>query len=210
MNKFLFSLTAIPNTSIILNDQYGQIITPADNGYIGVLKDGTELNIRLKVEGDHTCYTLDQNNKELRIPKAKNPDGRSYTKKLTVTKGQIARWPSNMVCLEVPGHTYNIGIVNQNGRYFFVIEEYLPSAENLPEGMVIWFSLLHGIGSVAYKPLFDARIHWKTLRFNQKMGMRVLQSYDLLQFDEKDVVLTNGDTSFRFEIKKAVNLSQPH
>ncbi len=209
MNKFLFSISAIPNATISIFDQYGQIITPADNGYIGVLKDDTELNIHLKVEGDHTCYTLDQNNKEVRIPKAVNKDG-SFTKKLTVTKGQIARWPSNMVCLEVPGHTYNIGVFNQNGRFFFVIEEYFSSAENLPEGMVIWFSLLHGIGSVAYKPLFDARIHWKTLRFNQKMGMRFLQSYDLLQFDEKDLILLDGDTSFRYEIKKAVNLSQPH
>lgn len=207
MNKFLFSLSDIPFTSIMINDQYGRIITPADNGFIGVLKDGTELNIRIKVEGDHVCYTLDQKNKEKRIPKAKNTDG-SYTKKLTVTNGQIARWPSNMVCLEVPGHTYNIGIANQNGRYFFVIEEYFPSDEYLAEGMVVWFSILHGIGSVAYKPLFDARIYWKSLRFNSKRGIRVAESYDLLTFDEKDVVPLDGDTSFRYEIKKAVNLSQ--
>jgi hypothetical protein len=216
MQKFIFS-TSLPNVGITIFDQNGHIITPAENGFIGVFKHGTKLNIFLSVEGEHSCYTL--NPKDLtKIPKRKSESG-LYSKSLTIDTrsgtGQTAPWPSNMVCLDIPGHIYNIGIANQYGRFFFVIEEYLPSPENLPEGMVIAFSLLRGIGSVAYIPakgLFpclDARIHFSAIRIS-KDGFRLLQTGDFLEWEPKDLIELGGDTSYRYEIKHAVNLSQPN
>ena len=208
MQKFLFSPEALPNVSIVL-DQSGRIITPEDNGFLGVFRHGTKITLRLKVKGEHNCFTLNPQGLQ-KVPKAKNELG--YTKNFTIDcstgTGQIARWPANMVCLEVPGNTYNIGIANQNGRFFFVIEEYSPSPENLPEGMVVSFSLLRGVGTVALKPGFDARIHWTAVPFNRILGLRLMQTGDFLQWKKEDLVTLGGETTFRYEIKQADNLSQ--
>lgn len=212
MQKFLFSPTAIPNVCISIFDQSGSIITPDEsNGFLGVFRHGTKIALHLVVKGEHNCFTLNPQGLQ-KVPKAKNELG--YTKNFTVEcstgTGQIARWPANMVCLETPGHTYNIGLANQNGRLFFVIEEYSPSPENLPEGMVVSFSLLRGVGTVAFKAGFDARLHWKAIPFNRHLGLRIMQTGDLLEWEKDDLVDLGGDTSFRYEIKKCINLSLPH
>lgn len=212
MHKFTFTPAGIENVSIkLVNQTTGRELHPATNGFLGSFPHGTKITIVIKPECDHSCFTLNPQGLE-RVPKSREKDG-SYQKHFTVDAstgtGQIARWPSNMVCFEIPGHTYNVGLANQNGRFFFVIEEYLPSPESLPEGMVVSFSLLRGIGTVAYKPGFDARIHWKAVPFDKKIGLRLMQTGDLLEWNQEDLVSLGGDTTFRFEIKKAVNLSQP-
>lgn len=223
MQKFHFSTQAIPNTKISIFDQYGQILRPADNGFLGVFRQGTKLSINIEVAKDvpHSCYTLNPEDLS-KVAKAITKSG-SYVKNVTIDtftgenftvpgeKGslsipsqavKIARWPANMVCLEVPGHTFNIGFANQNGRIFFVIEEYLTTPADLPEGRVVSFSILRGVGVVAYKPGFDARIHWTNVPFNQKDGLRMLQTGDYLVWKEEDIVTLGGDTSFRYEISK--------
>jgi len=212
MQKFLFSPKALPNVSIGIFDQSGRIITPDEgNGFLGVFRHGTKIALHLSVKGEHTCFTLNPQGLQ-KIPKAKNELG-GYTKNFTIDcstgTGQIARWPANMVCLEVPGNTYNIGIANQNGRFFFVVEDS-PSPENLPEGMVVSFSLLRGVGTVAFKPGFDARLHWKAVPFNHHLGLRIMQTGDLLEWEKSDLVDLGGETTFRYEIKKCTNLSLPH
>lgn len=225
MNKFLFSLSAIPNTSISIFDQYGQIIRPASNGFLGVLKNGTKLTIHIAVEPEveHYCYTLNPNDITQKVAKKMVSPG-NYVKNITVDTNtdesfivpgndgpvtikvqmvKIARWPANMVCLEVPGHTYNIGITNQNGRLFFVIEEHLTSPEqDLGEGIVYSFSLLRGTGKVAYKPGFDARVHWKALPLDWRYGLRILHAGQTITWKKEDLVTLGGDTTFRYEIKK--------
>jgi hypothetical protein len=228
MQKFYFTPDAIDGVKIqlvrkvdIVDPETAQVtpgtipvkILDKSNGFLGVFPKNTKLQLKLQVEGEHECYILDQKTLE-KISKRVEVTG-EYIKNFTVTafedrftaKVTIAAWPANMVCLEISGHTYNIGLVNQNGRFFFVIEEYLPSPENLPEGMVIWFSLLRGIGAVTCKPMFDARIHWSNLRFNRHDGLRLLKTGDLLEWETEDVVDLGGDTSFRYEIKHCVNLS---
>ena len=228
MHNFFFTPDAIPGVTIKILKRIDTVdpktaeikpdflpikILDNTNGFLGVFPKGTELRLKLEVEGKHECFVLDSRTKE-KIAKRADAPGK-YTKYFTINsyremhteKTMIAAWPSNMLCLEVPGHTYNIGLVNQNGRFFFVIEEYLPSPENLPEGMVIWFSLLRGVGAVAYKPMFDARVHWSNLRFNRHDGLRMLRTGDLLEWKKDDVIDLGGDTSFRFEIKHCVNLS---
>lgn len=213
MQNLLFSPFAIPDTHITLFDQSGQIVNPdPTNGYVGCFPDRTKLTIRVKVkEGKaHSCYTIDPSNMA-KVPK-RNNEG-SYLKNLTVDcssgVGQVARWPSNMICLDVEGQTYNIGLANQFGQFFFVIEEYHPDSSDLVEGMVVNFSLLRGVGTVVYKPGFDAKIHYSALKRSKVTGLRMVRTYDLLEWDEKDVVQTDSSTTFRYEIKKAVNLSQP-
>ncbi len=226
MHKFLFSLDAIPNVKIELVQKIDEVdpitaeVTPTireikikdqSNGYLGIIPDKTKFQIRLEVEGEHQCFTLEPKTKD-RVPKKQEATGK-YIKNFSVDASNgfpmIAAWPANMICLEVTGHIYNIGIANQNGRFFFVIEEYLPSPENLPLGMVISFSLLRGLGSVAYKPGFDAKVHWKNIPFDKRFGLRLVQTGDILEWNDEDIVLPDSDTTYRYEVKKCTNLSMP-
>ncbi|HSV94560.1 MAG TPA: hypothetical protein VLH94_01080 [Spirochaetia bacterium] len=205
MQKYYFTPDAISGVKITIFDQHGQILHPApENGRLGCYRHGTKITIALKVEGEHQCYTLDHKTLE-RVPKKVSPVG-EYTKNLTVDcstgSGQVACWPSNMVCLEMAGQRFNIGLANQDGIFYFVVEEFISTpTEGLPSGTVIGFSLLRGLGVVAYKPLFDARIHWTSLPKDPKTRLRMIKPLTLLELSKEDVVPVNGSSSFRYEIK---------
>lgn len=224
--------TVDPETAEVKPGTVPVPILDNDNGYIGVFPHETKLQIRLEVEGKHECYVLEPNTLKKTV-KAQDAPGK-YSKNFTVSiyqdkfldehglyynkrnrekysgiEGIVAQWPSNMVCLEIPGHTYNIGLTSQNGRIFFVIEEYQPSPMNLPQGMVVAYSLLRGGGTVAYEQYFDARVNWRNVPVDKRKGLRFMQTGDLLEWEKDDLVSLGCNTTFKYEINRCVNLSLP-
>jgi hypothetical protein len=213
MHEFYFDAKTIPGIKITIEKRGDKIIEeiiPKPNGFIGVFSDKTKLAIIVTPEPDikHRVSTLDP--KTLGQVLKKNSD--SYTKNFTVDtstgEGRVAAWPSNMICVETGERTFNIGIFSQNGRFSFVIEEYLPDPEHLPYGMVIWFSLLRGIGAVSIEDLvFDARVHWSQISKDPQTCLRWAQTGDLLEWQKLENI-KKGKSSFRLEAKVIKNLSR--
>jgi len=210
-----FSPSAIPGVNIFIYVN-GKMVEPQCGYLLGVLPAGTKIAITIDVLGsaEHQCYTIvSHNSQTVRTAKACSEPG-VYVKHLTVTAYQsddgtrstrIAGWPNNMFCLDLNGKTWNIGIVNQNGRYFLVIEEYIPSIEVnelIPIGMVLSSSPLRcwatiNIGST----LFNARLHWTNMPFRRDLGLRILNQGEVIKYEKEDVVELDSASSFRYEIK---------
>jgi hypothetical protein len=207
------SLYAIPGVNILVHLN-GYVKTPLE-GFIGALTPGTKIALTVEVVGnvEHQCYTLDAHMN--RTPKALAKFG--YTKNLTVIKkespdgtisSQVAGWPNNMLCLDIHGKTWNIGIVNQNGRYFFVIEEWTPPIEVnelSPIGMVLSVSLLRGMATIhTGDAIFNARAHWSHWPFRSDKGLRLLNRGEVILFREDKLLSLDSDSSYRYEVTDCV------
>lgn len=208
------SLYAIPGVNILVHLN-GYVKTPQE-GFIGVLTPGTKIAITLEVVNSdraHSCYTLKSVNSQMvHEPKAPTKPG-IYVKNLTVVKKespdgtkttQVAGWPCNMFCLDIHGKTYNIGIVCQNGRYFFVIEEWVPSIEVnelIPIGMILSVSLLRGTATIhTGDAIFNARAHWTNWPFRPEKGLRLLHRGEVILFREDNLLSLDSESSYRYEV----------
>ena len=212
MSVYFFP-NAIPGVkvSVKVNDQ---IINPLD-GFIGVLTAGTKITIIVTVdtENKHSCFTIDPH--MVKTAKATTEQG-VYKKNLTVMEKitgkdkdkkittQVAGWPSNMLCLEIYGHTWNIGIISQNGRYFLVTEKYTPAIEVndlVPTGMVIASSTLRGLATINVdRGIFNARLHWSNMPWRKHLGLRHVAQGEVISFTPKDIISVDASSTFRKEI----------
>lgn len=211
------SPNAIPGVKITLNLN-GQQTNPAYGyvlGTLGVLPKGTKITIIVEVENnlDHSCYTL--NYAKVHIAKAAVRPG-VYVKNLTVipfqseyveSSTQIAGWPNNMLCLDIEGKTYNIGIFNRMGKYFFCIHERISPIETnsaLPIGFVTHFDPLCGIGRIYNGSIIqDAKLHWSRMPFRPKLGFRAVVPGEVVKFTPKDVRETGAEnTTYSQEIMR--------
>lgn len=201
---------AIPGVNILIHIN-GQDFIPSHGYILGVLKAGDKIVIGVEVaEGvDHRCYTIDS--KMIATPKAAARLG-FYLKGLTVTASdrdgvrstQIAGWPNNMLCLEIHGKTYNIGLFNRSGKYFFaVVEKTNPIETNsaLPVGFVTDFDVLRGVARVfTGSVLQEAKLHWSNMPFRKALGFRAVVAGEVLTL--KALVGTGAEkTTFSEEIK---------
>ena len=202
------------NIALILN---GRDFKPEFGYDLGVLQVGDKLQLGIEVaEGlDHRCFTLDS--KMVRTDKAPVKAG-LYIKNFTVTasrseKGvrstQIAGWPNNMICLEFGTRSYNIGIFNQNGRYFFAIvekSEPLMTDAKTPIGTVTRFDVLRGVARIYTGDRFqETRLHWRHMPFRKNLGFRAVCEGEVIKFDPKSLVETGAaKTTFSKEIVKGV------
>lgn len=209
-----FSPSAIPGVNIFIYVN-GKMVEPQCGYLLGVLPAGTKIGITIDVLGsEHQCYTISSH--MLHTPKACSQPG-IYVKNLTVTKKespdgtvttQVAGWPSNMFCLNLNGKTWNIGIMSQNGRFFFIIEEWLPTImtnELTPIGMVLFSSPLRGTATVYTGcALFDARIHWSHMPFRKELGLRLLNQGEVIKFEKNDLKTLGSESSFRYEVMRCI------
>ena len=195
----------------------GADFSPSDGYVLGVLQPGDKIGIGVHVDPtvDHRVYTLDAN----KDPKAKSAIKPGvYIKNLTVTacrseKGvrstQIAGWPNNMICLEIWGRTYNIGIFNRNGKYFFaIVKREMPiiTDDSTPIGTVTRFDVLQGVGRIYTGDRFqETRLHWSKMPFRKNLGFRAVLEGEVIKFDPKSLVETGAaKTTFSKEIVKGV------
>lgn len=208
------STKGITNVSIVISLNGKSV--ELESGYIlGVLKSGDKIIIGIEVAGgiEHSCYTLSSKNSEIvRTPKKAVKPG-NYLKSLTVTdfyspdgtrSTQIAGWPNNILCLEVGGQTFNIGIFNRNGKYFFAnAEREYPIETNsaLPIGLVTYFDVLRGVARIYNgNVLQDAKLHWSNMPFRKNLGFRAVVPGEVLTL--KAIVETGAEqTSFSQEVK---------
>lgn len=200
----------VPNVttflSVLHNGQKKELFPHHENGWIGCFQKGDKITFTISCTPgmDHKCFTLDQS---INRGEKKAIGEGVYEKSLTVTineksgAGQVAPWPANMLCLEIDGKSYNVGIFIQNGIFYFVIEEYLfpdPDKAYLAN-QVRWFSLLRGFGSVTSEnSLLDLRIHYSAVP-RQANHLRNLETGDLLIISE--IITTDLRTNFQKEIK---------
>jgi len=203
MIKHYFTLNAVPGLTIWIT-RNGQEITPMPTGRFVPFAIGDVIKINISVIGKHLCYTLDGNNYAKHLPKKDVGMGTGiYEKQVTVTSnngtGQLPRWPNNMLCVDLNDRQFNIGIANQGGICYFVIEEYISEDVFYLPGQVKEFSVLRGIGKVATgNIMFDHRIHWSAVP-KRENGFRYLDSGEEISWEE--LVSTNGTSTFPFEIK---------
>ena len=202
---------AIPDVAISITIN-GHQIQPLRGYKLGFLMPGDKIAISATVAHgvDHKCYTL--NSKVKITPKAASHPG-VYVKNLTVTKTsfnlrtgntKIAGWPNNMFCLEIAGKTYNIGVFNRHGQYFFAIVEKANPVETnsaLPAGFVTHFDLLRGIARVFTGSIFqEAKLHWSNMPFRNPLGFRAVVPGEILKLEA--LVDTGAEkTSFSQEVK---------
>lgn len=188
------------------NGSKEEIIPNPLNGWLGLMNIGDKITITAVVTvTDHYCYTLDQN--KVKTPKKDLGLG-TYEKSVTVIsksdsrKGQVAHWPANIMGLTIEGKNFNVGVYEQNGYFYFVIEEYLPDGDKkFAPGEVKWFSLLRGYGAVASMNCnFDLKLHWSSIPRRSNMA-RFVDSGETIVI--KDVVsdITSKSTFFK-EIKE--------
>ena len=200
------------NIQVRINDNF----VTSQSGFLGVLIPGTKITITVEVVGDvnHECYVLSYNDSMItRTPKATSKSG-AYTKNMTVigkrtvagtVTTQVAGFPANLIGLDINGKSWNIGVVSQNGRYYFAIEEWLPTIEDnelLPFGMVLGSSFLHGLAMIKVgKGIFGARLHWTNMPWRKDIGFRLLEQGEVINYNTTDIVELDGASSFRYEIK---------
>jgi hypothetical protein len=210
MTTFL-TPNAIPGVfvSITIN---GDLFQPLRGYKLGFLKPGDKVAITATVAkgAEHKCYTLDA--KMTATPKAATHPG-VYVKNLTITKvtfnqssghTRIAGWPNNMFCLEIAGKTYNIGVFNRHGQYFFAIHEKTDPIETnlaLPVGFVTHSDPLRGVARVFTGSLFqETRLHWSKMPFRHALGFRAVIAGEVVTI--KEIAKTGAEkTSFSQEIK---------
>ncbi len=184
----------------------GKDIQPTDTGRLGAFPIGTILTINLSVIADHECFTIDPNDPGKHIAKKDLGTG-VYQKKITIVEGNgqglAPRWPNNVICLDADDRHFTIGIQQQRGIFYFVVEEYTQTNDQYTRGRVRWFSVLRGIGAVYLNPLEDARIHWSNLP-KREAGLRYVNSGEVLKWCEIDLVDTPVNrTIFSKEIFRA-------
>ena len=202
-----FFLNCIPKVSIWLT-RNGQEFRPEVTGRIGQFALSDDVRINVSIIGDHKCFILDPNDYAKQIPLPEIGMG-IYEKKINISvldgARHIAKWPKNMICVEIEGQRYNIGIADQSGIFYFVIEKPgIDDYDKIPvRGTVRWFSPLRGYGAVANNNLlFDARVHWSALP-KRKNGLRYLLSGEKVTWADKDLEQLFGKTAFEFEVNKA-------
>ena len=208
-----FTLNAVPNVQIkvLVNGKPAVMV----DGFLGVLTHNTKIQIILQVAEniEHSCYTLNQNKERVAKAVEAGEGVYTYTKKLTVTayeangvrSTQISAWPGNWVGIDIDGQSYSVGIIVQNGRYFFIINRRDPQIEVnelIPEGMVLRMDPLSGIATInTGSELFQAKLHWSQMRVNRRFGFRILEEGDIINLTNYDEILTDGSTSFRSELR---------
>lgn len=207
------SAYAVPGVNILLHLN-GQLVAP-EEGFLSVLTTGTKITITVEVVGkvEHQCYTIDSRME--RTPKTSSEPG-IYTKRLTVIKKQtsdgtittqVAGWPNNMICLDIHGKTYNIGVFTQNGRYFFCIHERVSPIETnsaLPIGFITHFDPLRGIARVFTGSIIqDAKLHVSKMPFRKKLGFRAVVPGEVIKFTARDIRNTGTEnTTYSQEIMR--------
>lgn len=215
MTTFLTPL-GIPQVTVTLSLN-GQNFEPTDGYILGVLQPGDKIAITLEIAKgiEHRCHVLSFKNSEM-VTTPKAVINGKYVKNLTVTtarseKGvrstQIASWPNNMLCLEIGDKTYNIGIFNRHGKYFFaVVEKTNPIETNsaLPIGFVTHFDVLRGVARVYTGHAFqEARLHWSHMPFRKALGFRAIIAGEVITI--KEACKTGAEkTSFSEEIKACI------
>jgi len=184
----------------------GKDIQPTDTGRLGAFPIGTILTINLSVIADHECFTIDPNDPGKHIAKKDLGTG-VYQKKITIVEGNgqglAPRWPNNVVGLDADDRHFTIGIQQQNGIFYFIIEEYIQTDDEYQPGQTKWFSALRGFGAVASgNPLFDFKVHW-TACPKRDNGLRFLNSGETITWKQENEVDSNGLSTFIKEIKQA-------
>lgn len=202
-------------------------IKPMSTGRMKPFAIDDVVTIGLSVLEDHKCYTKSGNALYDQRPKKAIGCG-VYSKQFTINNAwvdidpkatsaklargekmpsfgipMIAKFPDNHFCLEVEGRQFNIGFVNQNSIFYFIVEEYTREDEPFVPGKVRWFSPLRGFGSVFGDVVFDYKVHWTGLP-KRENGLRYVDSGDTLVWNSKNLANTaTNRTSFQKEIKKA-------
>lgn len=226
------SLQSIPHVSILV-DVDGKPVNPCQNGYIGVIQGSSKIEIMLVVAKgiEHSVYTRDYNlQRENRLPVPNfygdysSPDllviglMKEITGSLTykrsflvvddanVEYSHVAGYPNNTLYIEINNKTFEIGIVSQNGRFFFFVYEAQPPKKtgiNSPVGTVKEFNPLRGVAVVHFGKGEDARVYWKNLPWRRSLGLRFVSQGDVLDFDPaKAVKLDSSNTTFSVELPK--------
>jgi cold shock CspA family protein len=187
----------------------GQDVKPAVTGRLGAFPIGTKLKINILIPDEvHQCYTIDPNDPSKHFAKKSLSDG-LYEKNITITEGNgiglAPRWPNNILGLDVADRHFTLGINQQYGIFYFVIEEYTEDSVDkiyLP-GEVRWFSALRGFGAVASdNPLFDFKIHWSACP-KRDSGLRFLNSGEKITWDTENITNCGSSSKFLREIKDA-------
>jgi hypothetical protein len=204
----LTNLSSLPFSWWITKE--GKDVKPAVTGRLGAFPIGTKIKINILVTDEaHQCYTVDPNDPGKHYAKKKIGEG-LYEKNITVIEGDgqglAPRWPNNIVGLDVADRHFTIGICQQSGIFYFVIEEYTQTDEEYVPSHVKWFSALRGFGAVAStNAMFDHKIHW-TACPKREIGLRYFNSGEQVTWDPADFIPCDGKSSFRFEIKKGAQL----
>jgi len=182
------------------------IVPNPQNGWLGVIHIGEKITITAVVtKPHHECFSLDTN--MVKTLKKSIGEG-TYEKSVKVVenpahpkKGMIAHWPGNMMCLVIDGKNFNLGIYEQNGYFFFVIEEFIPDEKKeYRPNEVRWFSLLRGFGAVASEnEIFDYRLYFLNIPRRKVNQLRFVDSGELIKIiNSKNLV--NKKTQFIAEI----------
>jgi cold shock CspA family protein len=200
-----FSEKAIPGVVIWLTVN-GQDRAPMVTGRIlpFALSDDVRLNVCIP-NPNHECFILDKDDYSHQIPLEAIGEG-VYQRKINISMlegaGHVAKWPKNMICLTVAGKRYNVGIADQKGWFYFVVEEPIDDDPNavVEKGQVIWWSPLRGYGAAKKNALMDVRIHWTAIP-KRENGLRYLNSGEKVTWSDADFVPL-GNSSFAGEVKK--------
>lgn len=183
----------------------GTDFQPANTGRLGAFPIGTILTVGLSVDGDYSCFTIDSQDPSRRIFKKGLGEG-VFEKKITILEGNgqglVARWPNNVVCLDVADRHFTIGVQQQRGIFYLIIEEYTPDLEMLSPGQVKWFSALRGFGAITSEnQLFDFKIHW-TACPKRGNGLRYLNTGERVTWKYEDEADVPSSSTFLREIKR--------
>ncbi|HOX96620.1 MAG TPA: hypothetical protein PLI45_04560 [Candidatus Woesebacteria bacterium] len=203
--KIITSIDSIPHSALWVTKE-GKDIKPAVTGRLGAFLIGSKLKINLSVIGEHSCFTIDPNNPSKHIAKKTIGEG-VYEKNITIIEGESVglapRWPNNIVCLDVADRHFSIGIQQQHGIFYLIVEEYVQTDEEYLPGQVKWFSALRGFGAVAStNPLFDYNIHCEGCP-KRENGLRYLNSGEQITWKPEDEVDGDGSSTFIRRITKA-------
>lgn len=200
-----FSTKAVPDAAIWLTIN-GKDYEPMVTGRVGpfALSDEIKLNVCIS-NPDHSCFILDKDDYSHQIPLEDLGAG-VYQRKINISvlegAGHVAKWPKNMICVVIGGKRYNIGIADQKGWFYFVVEEPIDDDPNieLQKGQIVWWSPLRGYGAVKKNVFMDARVHWTAIP-KRDNGLRYLNSGEKVTWSE-DNFIPLGNSSFAGEVKK--------
>jgi len=181
---------------------------PETTGRINHFALNDDVRINVSIIGDHKCFVMDPLDYSKQIPLPELGMG-VYQKKINISLLQgarhLAKWPKNMLCVEVSGQRYNVGIADQRGFFYFVIENPMDDTEEKTPtmGEVIWYSPLHGIGAIFYgAPVLHHRIHWSSIP-KRENGCRYVKSGEILSWKPEDVKDVRDQSTFLTEVKNA-------